>query len=263
MNVIFNGNLINDNDQSIGIENRAFLYGDGLFETMICENDNVLFIEDHLERLHRGMGVMKINIPDSLTIASIKTQIKLLLETNYIEQSARVKLIVWRKPGGLFCPTSNEPDFLITCKKHSPLIYSERKVDFSNDITLSRTIYSEFKRCSSLPYVLAGIEMKERKLDDIILLDNEGNVAECLYSNIFWLKEKTYYTPSLDTGCIAGIRRKFMLKKIKESDMEIEIVKSKPAALLESDHVFATNVAGIYPITQIRGKVYKSFIPTF
>lgn len=261
MNVIYNGNLIKQDEPFLNSENRAFYYGDGLFETMIFQNGKIIFLEDHLERLSRGLLALKINIPASLNFNAITLEIKKLVKSNNISEKARIKLVVWRKPGGLFTPESNTGDFLITAKELKPLVASPRTLDFCKSVRLSFSPFSQFKTCSSLTYVLAGIELKERGLDDVILLDTDGNVAECLYSNIFWVKGKAYFTPSLETGCIEGIRRKNLINKLAASNIEVNIVKSKPHELLEADYIFLTNVAGFYPITTVGSKKFDFFLP--
>jgi len=66
---------------------------------------------------------------------------------------------------------------------------------------------SAFKTLNALPYVLAGNYRKQLGVDEVILLDTHGHLAECVASNLFWLKDGMLYTPSLNTGCIGGIIR--------------------------------------------------------
>ena len=262
MNAVFNGSYIESASLTLEITNRGFLYADGLFETIIAKDGRIQYIKDHIERLHRGMRIFKMTVSPLLSQEKLEEYINGLVQNNRLNE-ARIKVLVWRKPGGLFIPETDEIEFLIQCNDIKQQAIKARKTDFCNSISLHESIYSEFKRISSLPYVLAGVELKERGLDDLILLDNEGNVSECIYSNIFWKKGNKYFTPSLDTGCIAGVRRKNIIQRLKQTSIEIEEVRNKPGDLLSADHVFSTNVAGIYPIIEIGGQKFKSNIPEF
>jgi 4-amino-4-deoxychorismate lyase len=260
MNAVFNGSSLEVSSVPFDINNRAFLYGDGLFETIIVKDNSPNYLQDHLDRLHRGMKILKMKISSGLQYNPIQESIEELLKANNFKD-ARIKLIVWRKPGGLYIPESEESEYLILCNALSQNPIEGRRTDFCSSITLQESIFSEFKRLNSLPFVLAGIELKEKGLDDLILLDDHGNVAECISSNIFWKSGKEYFTPSLDTGCIAGVRRKNIIERLKSLSIPIHQIKSLPNELIKADCIFSTNVAGIYPIIQIGEKKFSSRIP--
>src|SRR5690606_1335213 len=113
-------------------------------------------------------------------------------------------------------------------------------------IRLSYSALSSLKTCSALPYVLAGIEKKSRNLDEILILDGQNRLAECSSSNLFWLKNGNIYTPSLESGCIAGVMRRHILHQARQSRIEIQEVLENPETLLTADQVFCCNVTGVY-----------------
>ena len=104
---------------------------------------------------------------------------------------------------------------------------------------------SMLKTTNSLLYILAGLEKKERNLEDIILLDTDGNVAEGSMSNLFWEKDTIIYTPSIGCGCIAGVKRASIIQNLKAKNIELKIGKYTLDELKESDGAILTNVAGI------------------
>jgi len=95
------------------------------------------------------------------------------------------------------------------------------------------------------------MERDEKGFDDLILMDREGHVSECISSNVFWVKDNTYYTPSLRSGCIGGVMRNYIIDQLKESGVKLKKVMAKKHDLLNADAVFSTNVTGISVIRSI------------
>ncbi len=111
--VNFNGELIASDRLLFGVKNRAFRYGDGLFETIRIINGKPLFLEDHLDRLYNGMRLLKMDIPESLHIYHLESQIQKLISRCRIHQGGKLRLAVFRVDGGLYTPNSNNVSFLL------------------------------------------------------------------------------------------------------------------------------------------------------
>lgn len=261
MKVIYNARAIEEKRFSIKNKDRCFQYGDGLFETIIYQNGKIQFLERHLERLKKGMEALNFNIPALFSARELQDQILELLSINQLSGSARIKLQVWRKDGGLYTPVQNEVNYLITTipfeNKGNKIINS---AGFSIDVKLYPTKLSRFKTCNALFYILAGIERQKRKLDDLILLDHQGNIAECTSANIFWLYKEEYYTPSTATGCIEGIMRGHLIEKLRKHKKLVYEVKESKESLLKAEKVFICNVTGVFPVKMIEGKVYNCYL---
>jgi 4-amino-4-deoxychorismate lyase len=166
-------------------------------------------------------------------------------------------LQIWRKPGGLYTPEDNKFEMLLTVKPLGLLPYVTKTAGFSEKVTLSHSFLSRHKTCNSLPYILAALEKEKRELNELVLLDNNGNVAECISSNIFWRKKNTFYTPSLETGCIAGVMRKNVIKILKGNGFEVKKVKAKKKSLLEADTIFSSNANGLFLIEKLEDKIFN------
>jgi branched-chain amino acid aminotransferase/4-amino-4-deoxychorismate lyase len=238
--------------------NRSFLYGDGLFETMIYSQGKVKFLADHYQRLVAGMTAMGMIIPAELTVPFITSAVDELIKRNRFEKKVRIKLHVWRKPGGVYTPTTNGIEFYITTNQHIAASLVKEKVLFYEEVRLHFSKISSYKTCSALPYVLAGVARNETQADDMILLDVYGHVAECIASNLFWLNAGKLYTPSLQTGCVAGVMRKQVLKKA--AALQIPTIEGlfTTSDLLQAEAVFCCNAAGIQSIAQIEEKQFSA-----
>lgn len=254
LQAFFLNKFVNEESVSIKTDNRSFLYGDGLFETIIILNGKIRFWEYHWKRLLEGLEVLGIEIS---LLPECKEIIEELLSLNKLKD-AKVKLQIWRASGGLYFPLYNEPEVLITMSswenKPRPII---DLAEFSQKVFLFETTTSRFKTNSSLPYVLAANERNERKLDELILLDNNGNIAECTSSNIFWTDGQTYFTPSLSTGCVDGIIRKHVLATADAHNIAVNVGEYNRDNLLNAKSAFSCNVTGVASILKIEGNNLK------
>jgi branched-chain amino acid aminotransferase/4-amino-4-deoxychorismate lyase len=263
MKVIFNGNIVEESTIQFGINNRGLNYGDGLFETIIGTDLQINYLEDHLTRLLSGLEELKIRIPPFFYFNDVNEELFKLRKENNIKGLTRIKILVWRKTGGLFTPTNDNADFLITAIPTELNQAPKQKVVFYEDIKITPSPISRFKKLSSLTYVMAGIFKKEAHADDVILLDTNGNIAECLVSNIFWVKDNQLYTPALQTGCVEGIMRKQILNFFEDLNIKVEEGEYKREDLLNADFVFTSNVTGIIPVKSIEDKNYTADFSMF
>ncbi len=249
MYVVYNNQLIRSEDLSSFLENRSFLYGDSLFETMIVRNGCINLFNDHFKRLKKGSKTLRFSF--SFQKDLLQSQIHLLLQANAIDSPARVRLQVWRRSGGYYTPFTNEVDFIITVERFERKLSIVSKVNFCAHTFISPSPFSRFKTGNALSFILASIEKKEEGLDDVILLNHNKYIVEATSSNIFWEKDNIYYTPSLQTGCVAGVMRKNIIRLMKTEKLEIQKGKFPASELLSAHSAFLCNVTGIYPIQRI------------
>ena len=258
MNIIYDGLLIDESDFKVEISNRAFQYGDGLFESIIYDNGNLRFFDRHLSRLYDAMECLSLKKPKQFQ-KHLELNIKDLLVANRCS-NAKLKLQVWRKSGGLYSPENNDIHYVIYTSTWTDKSHVLDRVGFSEEHVLSYSKYSSFKTCNSLPYILATIERDKRQLSDLILCDVNGNISEATSSNIFWKKNEIYYTPHLETGCVAGIMRSVLLDKLTESGCKILEVKAQKQELDEADQLFLCNVSGLYPVSRLNNVKYHTIL---
>lgn len=248
MEAILNGHLLQQESISLLPENRAFCYGDGLFETLVVRRGTCPLLPYHYKRLQEGTKVLKIEMPFSeKELEGFIWQ----LSTKYSSSLVRMRLQLWRKSGGLYTPSRQDAEFLLSSSLFEKPSWKKEKVAFSNNIRLTHSSYSSLKTMNALPYVLAGLEKKERQLDDIVLTDTAGHVAECSSSNLFWLKNDCWYTPHLKSGCVAGVMRAYLLDQMNKKEISVQEVLVQKEELMEASALIATNATGLYTIQRL------------
>jgi branched-chain amino acid aminotransferase len=264
----FNGKFYRADAYLLGVNNRAFCYGDALFETMRWHDKKILFFHDHVDRLFSGMQFLKMKIPKKYSAAFLQNQVYELIRRKNITSDARIRLQVFRNEGGYYTPTDNSVQFVIAAEsiRNDNYVLNEKGItlDIFSELQKSKHRLSNFKTSNCLIYVLAGIFAKENKIDDCLILNTDGNIADSISSNIFLLKNETLITPPLADGCVDGLMRKNILrmclkKKIKTEEKSIQV-----NTLLEADEILLTNVIqGIRGVKQFREINYKNDFSKF
>jgi 4-amino-4-deoxychorismate lyase len=259
MNIYFNSSLIKATELTIAINDRGLSYGDGIFETIVVKNKKIRFLDWHWERMVKGVKALGMSLPDDLTQEKIGNQIYSLMVVNQVPDQARIKIIIWRKEGGLFTPHLNDINIMVTAMPfYSHLPKTRERATVSDKVTLFPSFTSSYKSLNALPYVLAGIEKQEKQMDELILLNHQKMVTEASAGNIFWVKDGAYYTPSLSCGCIDGVMRRHIIESLNFHQIAIHQVEAPVDTLYNADHLFATNVTGIYPILHLDNKKFKN-----
>lgn len=259
MKAIFNSRIIDTSKPLISSSNRAFCYGDGLFETIVTGADRIDLIGSHLGRMERGCQILGMDLPAVLTEEYLRQSIEQLAAENGIKGNVRTKLMVWRNEGGLYAPSENMTSFLLECKPATkPFFRSTEEIGISEFNHTHWSPISFAKTMSALNYVLAGKEMAEKRWDEILLTDSKGNLSETHIANVFWITNGELYTPSLSTGCIEGVMRNALLELA--SDVGISIKESLQTAehLEKAQSIFSTNASGITWFKKFEGRKLES-----
>nr|WP_315256640.1 aminotransferase class IV [uncultured Flavobacterium sp.] len=260
--VNFNGVIVSE-DANVLVQNRGFLYGDAVFETVKIVNEKILFLEDHYFRLMSSMRVIRMEIPMNFTLEYMEEQILSLVKNKEIASSARARITVYRNDGGYYLPQNNTVSFLIKVSvlenKEYSLNGQEYEVDLYKDFYVTKQLLSSIKTTNRLINVMGSIYANENGLDNCILLNDSKNVVEALQGNIYMLTGNKLITPPVSEGCLNGIMRKQILelaKKIEGIKVAEEIIS--PFDLQKADELFVTNVIkGIQPITKYRKKEFS------
>jgi branched-chain amino acid aminotransferase len=259
----FNGNIVAQDD-NILTQNRAFLYGDGVFETLKIVNNKILFLEDHYFRLMASMRVVRMEIPMNFTMEFFEEQVLSLVQQNEISASARARITVFRNDGGLYLPKTNEVSYLIHATPLENASYvlnsADYEVDLYKDFYVTKQLLSSIKTTNKLINVTGSIFAHENGLANCLLINDTKNVIEGLQGNLFMVVGKKLITPPISEGCLNGVMRKQILALAKKTE-GIEVVEEiiSPFDLQKADELFLTNVImGIQPITKYRKKEFTN-----
>ncbi|WP_430812070.1 MULTISPECIES: aminotransferase class IV [unclassified Carboxylicivirga] len=260
--VLLNGIIKSADEAILSSSNRAFRYGDALFETMRCVQLKALWFNDHYQRLLNGMALLKMDIKSLPTAYLLQREISKLVRLNKIYGDARIRLSVFREDGGLYTPQSNRVNWLIEA---SPLATSGYTLNTKGLLT---TIYQDetkaikhlgqFKSANALFFVLAGLYKAEQGLDDVLIMNEHHQIIEGLASNLFWVHNDQIYTPLRSSGCVDGIMRKQVIRLLRADGYTLhEVAGTDEATLMNADEIFLSNaIQGIQWVVGLNEKRY-------
>ncbi|AXG70602.1 D-alanine aminotransferase [Kordia sp. SMS9] len=262
--VNFNGN-ISEETTLLDVENRGIKYGDSLFETLRIVGHKILFWEDHYFRLMESMRILRMEIPMNFTMEFLEAEILNTIKTNDLT-NARVRFTVYRGNGGLYMPTSNEIEYVITVNTLTSPFYllsdATFEVDLYKDFYINKGLLSTLKTNNKVIHVLGSIYAKENALDNCLLVNEDKSVVEALNGNIFLVKDNVIKTPPITDGCLKGILRKQLIEILEKTpNYELKEESISPFEIQKADEFFITNVIkGIVPITKYRKKQFESTV---
>ena len=261
--VSINGKIQNADQAAIAIDNRTFRYGIGLFETLLAISNEVQQLSFHWNRLQQGIQLLGFQTPSFFNDASLLIAIQGLLNKNKHNKYARIRIQFFANAGGILETQQNTCNYLI---ETSAIDASICELNENGLVVGIHTLYkkeidplSAYKINGRICYAMAAQEAKEKKWNDALVLNSQGNIIESSISNIFWIKDKTVYTPPISEGCIAGIRRANWISTLKEKGIPVIEMPLSKEMLLEADEVFLTNsIRKIRWVYAIENKIYEN-----
>lgn len=260
-----NGRLVNDREAVFTTENRAFRYGDGLFETMLWKGGKIRFLDKHIARLRSGMQLLKLEGDGQFSEPFLLGLVRELIQKNELaDPYIRVRLQVYRDGAGLYSPVQNKSAYVLSVESLNTAWYEASDARKSG---LIMGLYTEqikafsglshLKSVNAQIYVLAGLYRKQQGLDEVVILNQDGLVCETTSSNIFVSYNGKIYTPALSEGCVDGVARKVILQAAPTLGVEVIEAKIDPLLLAEADEIFLTNaVRGVQWVMGYKQKRY-------
>jgi len=262
-----NGEFFEEKVPSIRADNRAFRYGDGLFETMKVVLGSIRLKELHFNRLFSGMQTLEIVMPGFISADIFEKQILDTLRKNRINGPARVRLTVFRGEGGLYDFSHTKAGYVIQVW---PLSSSSLAM---NDKGLKLGLYeggkkavdelSNIKSNNYLVYVMGALHAKKNQHNDALVLNSNGRICDSTIANVFWIKDGTIFTPPLSEGCVAGVMRNNLLSQLPAHGFNVIEKETSVDEISNADEVFLTNaVSGLRWVGEFKGKRYGCEVST-
>ncbi len=262
--LLYNGEIRKcegDDPPVIAPGNRAFLYADGIFETLRVTQGTPLFLDNHFERIRQGLKAHRIHAPLGFNPSSIRKDILKLLEALGISGSARVRMTLSRRGGGYYAPDDNQLDVVMTAESLSASEYCLNEkglsVDIYPEMKCTPNHLTRFKNLAANIYIQSGLWAQENNLDTALIQNDRMGIIESTASNLFLVSNGVLYTPGLDGGATAGVMRAEIINLALEAGMKVYECNLTPQNMLVADEVFLSNaVQGLQWVGSYRTKRY-------
>ena len=248
-----NGEYVERDALRISPFDHGFLYGLGFFETFRTYKGKPLFINEHLMRLKEALSAFRISFP--YTAKQLVEVIEVLNTADGGQDGYfRLNVSAGEHEIGLAPTRYNNPNVILFRKSLPPVVKGVEKT--ATILATRRNVpengYTRFKGHHYGNNVFARFELPSLATQEGIFLTAEDIVAEGITSNVFWVKGSVVYTPSLNTGILAGVTRGFVLELVHQLGYEVQEGQYNVSELLEAKECFITNaVQQIVPIRSL------------
>ena len=262
--IYLNGSFVPASEARISVFDHGFLYGYGLFETMRAYNGRIFLLDRHLKRLHTSAGA--IGLSGLLTGIDLEKACKDTLEANGLE-NARLRLTVTGGESEMF-PWEvkvGQPTIVITARAYEglpPERYEKGyKIGLSSVRHCKESRLTHIKSTSYLTSVVGKIEAVRQNLDEALLLNNDGYLAEGGSSNIFFVRSSRLVTPSMASGILPGITRELVIELAEKLHIPVTEGTVGVAVIRQCEEAFLTSsVMEIMPVTSAGDKSGRAVI---
>ena len=266
----YNGEILEKINFSLELSNRAFRFGDSIFETIRVFDGKIVFIEEHYSRLVKSLEIIRISIPDFFTKEYLNSEILNLIYAHHSGTNARIRFTVFRKADtSIYFVDSNKSfDFVIEFYALNNNNFDDGKdnyeIDIFDEIKKPMGILSQIKTNNVLLHSIAGSVARDNSIDNIVLVNMNNCITEAVNSNIFIVNKGVIYTPLLDDGCVNGIMRNNVINIINtKTNYEIVVRSVNTDELYNCDEVFLTNsIIGIQSVDRYKTVNYSKKITT-
>ena len=252
--LFYNGKTVRSDKLLISPNNRSFRYGDGFFETIKWANGAILFEKLHMERLFHSLAILQFIPPTYFNAAYILNAVNGLIQKNQHHFLARVRITIFRGEGGIYDQQNHFPNLIIQTwdlnLSNNQLNENGLEIDIFKLAIKSADHYSGLKTNNYLPYLMGALWAKEHHLNDAVLLNSDGNIADSTIANVFIVTNGIIKTPALSEGPVAGIMRRFLINQLKVNSYEVEEGVVTVEEMQNANEIWLTNA--IYGIRWVK-----------
>jgi branched-chain amino acid aminotransferase len=266
MKIFIDGKFCSERDAKISVFDHGLLYGDGVFEGIRAYHGRVFKLKEHVDRLFYSAKAILLEIP--MTPEEIAEAVLESCRINKI-RDGYVRLVVTRGIGtlGLNPRSCKNPSVIVIADKiqvYPPELYSRGMeiVTVPTVRNLHSAVNPAVKSLNYLNNILAKIEANNAGVEEAVMLNAQGFVAECTADNLFIVKNGELFTPPLYAGALYGITRQTVMELARQAGLKVSEPNLTRYDLFCADECFLTGTgAEIMPVIKIDNRVIGSGKP--
>jgi branched-chain amino acid aminotransferase len=255
--VLHNGDIVDAHQKTLSAGQVGLLTGWGVFSTIRVAEGVLFAFERHWQRMHQD--ALRLHVPFPTDADQLKSHLLRLVEANRA-RNATLRVDVVRNHGGLFEGPDQTSDFDVIAftSDINPWGESARLAIKAN----GRHAANEFAGAKILSWAQNLTwyeEAHQRGFDEVVLLNERGEVSECTSANIFAATGREVATPPLTSGCLPGVSRELLLDEIRVAGLSVVEKTLLPQDLERADQVFITSTTrDLMPVSHIEGLTVSS-----
>lgn len=253
------GRLVPKEQAMVSVYDHGLLYGDGVFEGIRVYSKRVFLLAEHVQRLYDSANAIRLTIP--MTPTEMTKAVEQTVAANGLTDGY-VRLVVTRGAGtlGLDPRKTANPQVIIIADTIT--LYPEKLYEEGLEIITAATIRNHSAalspRIKSLNYlnnILAKIEGTDAGCQEALMLNAQGNVAECTGDNVFIVSRGVLKTPPCDAGILEGITRNCVMNLAREAGIPVAEPQLTRYDIFAADECFLTGTAAeVIPVVKLDGR---------
>lgn len=260
MKVWIDGTLVDGEDARISVRDHGLLYGDGIFEGIRVCRGRAFKLDAHMARLRYGARALHLTIPGGTE--HIRDVVGRTIAA-YGDPDAYIRLIITRGDGPLGVDPTTCLQPRVICMIDRLSLYPEEKRNRGLSMITSSArrpradvLDTRIKSLNYLNNVLAKGEARRQGVDDALMLNQDGHVAEATGANLFVVRDGCVATPPTTDGALDGITRATVLELARSLGIPHEVRSLGRVDLFAADEVFltGTGAGGLVRVIELDGR---------
>lgn len=255
MLVFLNGDYVPHDEAKVSVDDRGFLFADGVYEVIRIYRGRPYELEEHLDRLERGLATLQIELRST---DAIEQAARRLMEQNDVSGPGIIYIQVTRGSAPrthAFPPAGTQPTVYIAARPYSP--YPDGLWEEGVDaITLPDTRWArcDIKSTSLLPNVLANEAAHAEDAFEAILV-RDGAITEGSHSNVWGIRDGRLLTYPASNYILAGITRTTVFRLAADLGLDAAEEVIHLDELYDLDEVFLSGTTTeIMPVVRVDGR---------
>lgn len=246
-NIFHNDSLVTVEDARLSPGQAGLICGYGLFTTLRIAGGEAFAYERHWRRLEKDAGITHLSMP--YTGAKVRVHLHEVIRANGVTDGcARIYLV--QNNVGWWRSDEPRPDVdLIITTADMPTYHEPARLALREHGRHAASALCSVKTISWLDNVWSVAEATREGFDEVVLLNERGEVAECTSANIFAVKDGKVVTPPLNSGCLEGVTRGILFEIAPDAGISLSQQALRPEDLYAADEVFISstnrNVIGV------------------
>ena len=247
-------------DAVVSVYDHGLLYGDGVFEGLRAYGGRVFRLDQHLERLYHSARAIWLEIP-------MASDVMAQVVNDAVQKSgmrdAYIRLVVTRGMGDLGLDPRKCPRPSVICIVDKITLWSPDRYErgltcltAATPINHRESLSPRVKSLNYLSHILAKVEGIAAGVDEVLMLDAAGYVAEASGMNLFAVSGKTLRTPPTYAGILRGVTRDAVIELAGPAGYAVSELPLNRYDLYTADEVFLTGTAAeLVAVTKLDGRV--------
>lgn len=259
MKIWLDGKLVDEAEAQVSVFDHGVLYGDGCFEGIRFYSGKVFRLEEHIKRLFDSMRYLMLSLPWSFEEVCRATEETVAASG---QQDGYIRLVVTRGKGDLGLNPRNCPQSSMFIIVQNIALYPKEM--YENGLSIITSSYRrpnpdvlcmQVKSLNYLNGISAKIEAVQQGAGEALLLNQQGNVAECTGDNIFIVRNGEVITPPLTDGALGGITRHAVMDLCAELGIPCRVCSINRFDVLSADECFLTGTAAeVIAVSSLDGR---------